>query len=66
MLIDNFIGFNEHIDEQTYSNIEEFVCKLYGKNPVISVDELRLEVFLQKYKPENSDEAIILCQENGL
>ena len=54
------LGFIEEIDEYVYAKIKEFVCKMYGKKNFKSVNELRLELFLQKYKPRSGD-AVISC-----
>ena len=42
------LGFSGEIDEYVYAKIEEFVCKMYGKKNFKPVNELRLELFLQK------------------
>ena len=33
--------------------MEGFVCAMYGKKGFQSVDELHIELFLKKYKPNN-------------
>ena len=35
-----------------------FVCKIYGKKKLKSVDEARLDIFLEKQKPSKGDQRI--------
>ena len=52
------IGYSEDLDENTFAKVEGFVCNIYGKKKITSVNEVRLDIFLQKYKPKNDDDAI--------
>ena len=33
-------------------DIEKFVCEMYGKKQLVSVNYVCLEIFLKKYKPK--------------
>ena len=46
------LGQSESIEEKTFQEIEKFVCQLYGKNDLDSLDDVRLEVFLKRYTPK--------------
>lgn len=35
--------------------VERYVCSLYGKETLSSVNDARLQIFLQKYKPANTE-----------
>ena len=48
------IGFQEKINEDDSNEIEKYVCAIYGRKRLASVDEVRLELFLKKYKPKES------------
>ncbi len=37
------------------SPVEKYVCSLYGQGALSSVNEARLKIFLQKYKPTDPD-----------
>jgi hypothetical protein len=52
------LGTNAEISKETIVSLETFVCSMYGKKKLSSVDEIRLELFLQKYKPKGKDEAL--------
>ena len=39
--------------EEIWNGLEKFVCALYGKRKLNSVDEVRYTMFLDKYKPQN-------------
>ena len=41
------------IDEDNL--LEKYICSLYGQGRLSSVNEARLKIFLQKYKPANED-----------
>ena len=42
----------DHID---FRMVEKVVCKLYGKHRCISVNDLRVHSFCQKYKPNGNN-----------
>ena len=44
------IGSSETVPESMVQVIEKFVCQMYGKAKLISVDEARLQMFVSKYK----------------
>ena len=52
------MGFDEKLSEETFSTIEDYVCTKYGKPKLKSVNELRLDIFLKKYKSKSKDEGI--------
>ena len=54
----------EVITESTVKAIEKFVCAMYGKKKLKSINDARLQIFLDKYKPWK-DEADNKCKENA-
>ena len=55
------LGHEPHISEDTIYKIDQFVCTMYKKKIYISsVDEARLQIFLEKYQLRN-EEQIISC-----
>ena len=52
------MGFDEEVREETISTIEHYVCTIYGKPKLKSVNEPRLDIFLKKYKSKSKDEVI--------
>ena len=53
------MGFSDDIQEE-FKVIEKFTCILYGKAKFNSVNEVRLELFLEKYQPKKK-EVVISC-----
>ena len=54
------MGINQIVTEEQMKNIETFVCKMYGHKKESSIDYVRSEMFLKKYKPMK-DSGIISC-----
>ena len=48
------IGFREKINEDDSNEIEKYVCAIYVRKSLASIDKVRLELFLKKYKPKES------------
>ena len=46
------------LDESDVKQIEKFVCKMYGKKNISSVDDVRLQIFFDKYKPKKETQKI--------
>ena len=46
---------NEELSCQEIHELESFICKIYGCKSLTSVNELRLEMFLGKYKFESNN-----------
>ena len=46
------IGFQEKINEDDSNETENYVCAIYGRKRLASVDEVPLELFLKKYEPK--------------
>ena len=44
------LGTTEHVPAEIQDEIEKFVCQLYGHKGFTSIDEVRLHMFLKKYK----------------
>ena len=44
------MGKSEHLSDEDLGQIEQFVCQMYGYNGISSIDVVRLELFLKKYK----------------
>ena len=55
------MGFSNDIQEEEFKVIEKFTCALYGKPKFNSVNEVRLELFLKKYRPKKKEENVISC-----
>ena len=55
------MGFSDDIQEEEFKVIEKFTCTLYGKPKFNSVNEVRLELFLKKYRPKKKEEVVISC-----
>ena len=55
------MGFSDDIQEDEFKVIEKFTCTLYGKPEFNSVNEVRLELFLKKYRPKKKEEVVISC-----
>ena len=52
------MGFDEKASEETFSTVEHYVCTIYGKSKLKSVNGSRLDIFLKKYKSKSKDEGI--------
>ena len=55
------MGFSDDIQEEEFKVIEKFTCTLYGKPKFNSVNEVRLELFLKKYRPKKKEQVVISC-----
>ena len=45
------LGEKEIVDNKQLRGIEKFVCEIYEKKQLDSVNDVRLQIFLKKYKP---------------
>ena len=54
------MGVNNNLNDINFAEIEKYVCTIYGKKQFSSVDEVRLDMFLKKYKPKGIN-ATISC-----
>ena len=54
------MGFSDDIQEEEFKAIENSICTLYGKPKFNSVNEVRLELYLKKYRPKKK-EVVISC-----
>jgi len=48
------LGENTNFDDDDIL-VERYVCLLYGQGALSSVNEARLNIFLQKYKPSDPE-----------
>ena len=48
------IGLQEEINEDDSTETEKYVCAIYDRKRLASVDKVRLELFLKKYKSKES------------
>ena len=48
------IGLQEKINEDDSAEIEKYVCAIYHRTRLASVDKVRLELFLKKHKSKES------------
>ena len=55
------MGFSDDMQEEEFKVIEKLTCTLYGKPKFNSVSEVRLELFLKKYRPKKKEENVISC-----
>lgn len=51
------IGFNEKVKEETFSITEHYVCTIYGK-PKLKTVNVNSDIFLKKYNSKSKDEVI--------
>ena len=49
------LGNDNEVSESIIESIERFVCKIYSKKKLTSVNEARLEYFISKYKTKNEE-----------
>ena len=56
----SYFGGTEKLPEWVMEEIETFVCHMYGKKKLISVDDARLDAFDKVYKPKKR--AIKVCK----
>ena len=52
-----FVSLSEglpEVTEEVIKEIERFLCKVYGKKKVVSINEVRLQVFASKYKQKKN------------
>ena len=57
------LGQLEYVTEEVTCTIESFVCQMYGKSKLASVDQARLEIFLEMYKPKKRTDGLIKQQQ---
>ena len=50
----SMLGENTNFDDDDIL-VERYVCLLYGQGALSSVNEARLNIFLQKYKPSDPE-----------
>ena len=43
------LGINYSVDDEAERSVEKYVCALYGRSKLISVDEARSSIFWDKY-----------------
>ena len=56
------LGKEQTISDETFSSIEKFTAEMYGKRKSQFINDIRLELFLERYKPSGKlDEARISC-----
>ena len=55
------MGLSDDIQEEEFKVFEKFTCNLYGKPKFNSVNEVKLESFLKKYRPKKKEEVVISC-----
>ena len=49
----DIVGTTTQVPEHVSQGLERFVCSLYGNHKVTSVNNLRNNIFLQKFEKEN-------------
>ena len=56
------MGFSDDIQgKKEFKVIKNLACTLYGKPKFNSVNKVRLELFLKKYRPKKKEEVVITC-----
>ena len=48
------LGSETELSEGIIAKVEEYIALMYGKKKVTTLNEARLEVLLEKYKPSGS------------
>ena len=59
------MGFSDDIKEEEFKVIEKFTCALYGRPKFNSANEVRLELFLKKYRPKKERSGNQLHKKDG-
>ena len=49
------LGSETELSEDIIAKVEEYIAMMYGKKKIASLNEARLEVFLEKYKPSGNE-----------
>ena len=49
------LGSETELSEDIIAKVEEYIALMYGKKKVTTLNEARLEVFLEKYKPSGNE-----------
>ena len=52
------IGSTDQVCNETYKAIQKYVCAIYGKKKLSDINEVRMEIFLEKYRPKNREEQL--------
>ena len=52
------MGNQEELSENTVEKLEEFVCRIYGKNKTKKVNNARTDIFLEKYRTKNVEDRL--------
>ena len=52
------LGNSEYISEEVTAQIEKFVCQMYGYPKFSSIDEVRLEIFVAKYRSKKREKSL--------
>ena len=53
------LGNSEYISEEVTAQIEKFVCQMYGYPKFSSIDEVRLEICVAKYRSKKGKKAYL-------
>ena len=53
------------ISSSTIATLEKFTCEMYGKHKLISVNEVRFQMFLDKYKPKKGIQYLSIQKLDG-
>ena len=54
------MGFSD-IHEEEFKVVKKFTCTLFANPKFNSVNEVRLELFLKKYRPKKKEEVVFSC-----
>jgi len=52
------IAFSDDVDEDVFEIVEKYVCSIYGKKSLESIDDVRTHIFLDKYRPKNENDRL--------
>lgn len=52
------LGEEEEVKELTYQILENYLCKVYGKKTLQCINDVRTEVFFDKYRPKGNKDRI--------
>ncbi|KAG1689652.1 Protein disulfide-isomerase TMX3 [Nymphon striatum] len=50
-------AFSE-VDTNTLTLVESYVCRIYGKKTLTEINDVRMQIFLEKYRPKNENERL--------
>ena len=59
------LGTREEVNTNTNDMIKSFVCLMYGKRRFTSINKVRTQIFLEKYRPKKEEDRISCVKKFG-